>query len=101
MSSEQHNYYVYILTNANKNVLYTGVTNNLANRIAQHKADALGNKKTFAGRYNCYYLLYMEHFQYITNAISREKEIKGWTRAKKDELINSINPNWDFLNEKW
>ena len=96
-----HNYYVYILTNLKKTVLYTGVTNSLENRLVQHKADAFGERKTFAGRYNCYYLVYMEHFKYITNAIAREKEIKNWTRDKKEELINSFNPEWKFLNEAW
>jgi putative endonuclease len=97
----KHNYYVYILTNLNRTVLYTGVTNSVEARIMQHKADAEGEKKTFTGKYNCVYVIYMEHFQYINNAIAREKEIKGWTRAKKEALINGFNPKWDFLNEQW
>jgi len=97
----KHNYYVYILTNFDRTVLYTGVTNSVETRISQHKADAGGEKKTFAGRYNCIYVIYMERFQYINNAIAREKEIKGWTRAKKEALINSFNPRWEFLNEQW
>ena len=96
-----HNYYVYILTNIHKTTLYIGVTNSIGNRIAQHKADAMGEKRTFAGRYNCYYPIYIEHFQYINNAIAREKELKGWTRDKKEALINSVNPEWKFLNENW
>ena len=94
-----HNYYVYILTNAAKNVLYTGVTNSIENRLAQHKADANRDKRTFAGKYNCVCLLYFERFQYIQDAIAREKEIKEWSRVKKEMLITSVNPNWDFLNK--
>ena len=60
-----------------------------------------GEKKTFAGKYNCYFVIYIEHFRYITQAISREKELKGWTRAKKVALISSVNPEWRFLNEDW
>ncbi len=92
---------MYILTNYQKTVLYIGVTNSVEKRVAQHKADAFGEKKTFAGKYNCYYLLYMEHFQYVTNAIAREKELKRWRREKKEALINSVNPDWNFLNENW
>ncbi len=94
-----HNYYVYILTNFTRTVLYIGVTNSVANRVAQHKADAEGPRKTFTGRYNCYYLIYMEHHQYINNAIAREKELKGWSRPKKEALIKEYNPEWVFLND--
>ena len=94
-----HNYYVYILTNYTRTVLYIGVTNSVANRIAQHKADAEGERTTFTGRYNCYYLIYMERSQYINNAIAREKELKGWSRTKKEALIREFNPDWVFLND--
>lgn len=77
------------------------MTNSVERRIAEHKADALGEKKTFAGKYNCIYVIYMEHFQYVTNAIAREKEIKGWARAKKEALITEFNPKWEFLNLNW
>ncbi len=90
-------YYVYILTNYKKTVLYTGATNNLEQRIIEHYLDR-GNLKTFTGRYNAFYLLYYECTQYVNNAIAREKEIKGWSRKKKIELINSFNPQWKFLN---
>ncbi len=92
-----HNYFVYIITNPKKSVLYTGVTNDLANRLHQHFANK-GNKSTFAGRYFCFNLLYFEHFQQIAHAIEREKEIKGWTRVKKEKLISDFNPQWRFLN---
>ena len=96
-----HNYYVYILTNVNRTVIYIGVTNSLENRLSQHRADAAGEKRTFAGKYNCINVVYYERFQYVQHAITREKELKGWTRIRKEELINSFNPQWDFLNEKW
>lgn len=95
-----HNYFVYITTNIKKNVLYIGVTNDLYTRMQQHKTDALGDKKHFAGKYNVYYLIYWERFQYIQHAIEREKELKGWTRAKKDDLITTLNPEWKFLNDE-
>ena len=89
--------FVYILTNKNKSVLYIGVTNDLYRRVAEHKADAEGSKKSFCGRYNCYYLVYYEEFQRPLEAIAREKELKKWRREKKELLIASDNPNWDFI----
>ena len=94
-----HNYYTYITTNKNKTVLYIGVTNNLTERISQHRADAETNSKSFAARYNCYNLIYWEYFTDINMAIARETELKGWTRTRKEELINSFNPDWKFLTE--
>ena len=95
------NYYIYIVTNKNKTVLYTGVTNNLERRLFEHYTNSkLFRHSSFAGRYNAHYLIYYEHFTHIEFAIKREKEIKGWRRSKKEELINSFNPDWDFLNEK-
>lgn len=91
-----HNYFVYIITNPGKTVLYTGVTNDLRTRLQQHYENK-GQKKTFAGRYHCYKLLYYEHFTYIMHAIEREKEIKNLSRSKKEALINEVNPKWDFL----
>ncbi|MEM9416847.1 MAG: GIY-YIG nuclease family protein [Bacteroidota bacterium] len=95
-----HSYFVYILTNASRKVLYTGITNHLGRRIEEHRKDALGTKKSFAGTYNCFYLVYWEYFQYVDQAIAREKEIKGWRRAKKDALIEDFNPQWKFLNDE-
>lgn len=92
-----HNYFIYITTNASRTVLYTGVTNNLTQRIIEHYLNR-GNPKTFAGRYYCYNLIYHEWFQYIDKAFSREKQIKGWTRKKKEELIELTNPQWKVLN---
>ena len=94
-----HNYFVYIITNKNKTVLYTGVTNDLEQRLTEHFLNN-GKKETFAGKYNCCFLLFYERFQYIDKAIDREKEIKGWTRKKKEALILIGNPEWEFLNSK-
>ncbi len=91
-----YNFYVYIITNKNKTVLYTGVTNNLKRRLQEHK-DKL-NPKSFAAKYNVEFLLYYEHFGWIQLAIAREKEIKNLTREKKLDLIKEINPDFDFLN---
>ena len=93
-----HNYYVYILTNRNKTVLYTGVTNNLKDRLKYHK-NPLPFSKAFTAKYKCQYLIYFEHFLEIEDAIHREKKIKGWSRAKKELLISSVNPKWDFLDK--
>jgi putative endonuclease len=95
-----HNYFVYITTNENKTTLYTGVTNNIQQRLSQHYIDSQNFKKSFAGKYNCYYLLYYEGFEDINLAINREKEIKKWRREKKDKLISDFNPDWNFLNDQ-
>ena len=95
-----HNYFVYILTNKHKRVLYIGVTNDLNNRLFEHREESKHGKRSFAGKYNAYYLVYFEHFDLIEDAIAREKQIKGWLRKKKDELINSFNPEWKFLNDE-
>jgi putative endonuclease len=79
---------------------HNSITNDLPTRLYQHKAESETTKKTFAGKYNCYYLVYYEHFDYIQDAIDYVKELKGWTRKKKVDLIEKFNPNWDFLNER-
>lgn len=93
---KEHNYYVYILTNFCKTVLYTGVKNDLQRRLVEHE----GGMSEFTAKYNCFYLVYWEHHPYVNNAIAREKEIKGWRRAKKEALINDFNSEWKFLNEE-
>jgi len=97
MCTAQYKFYVYILTNPARKVLYTGVTNDLVQRITEHWMSR-GSLKTFAGKYFCYNLVYYEEFKYINDAIAREKEIKGWRREKKLALIASKNPGWSFLN---
>jgi putative endonuclease len=95
-----HNYYVYITTNKNKTVLYIGVTNDLKARMHQHEQNAKPFTHTsFAGKYNAYFLLYYEHFEWVEQAIAREKELKGWRRSKKEDLINRVNAEWKFLND--
>ena len=94
-----HNYYVYITTNKNKTVLYVGVTNNISARLWYHEEGALNNKNSFTARYNCYKLVYWEHYTDIKIAIAREKQLKGMVRAKKVSLINGFNPEWKFLND--
>ncbi|PHS52848.1 MAG: endonuclease [Lutibacter sp.] len=92
-----HNYFTYILTNKNKTVLYIGVTNNLHDRIKYHEEN---KKNSFPFKYKCFYLIYFEYFSEITQAIAREKQLKGWKRDRKEELIANFNPNWKFLNNE-
>ncbi len=92
-------YFVYILTNSNKTVLYTGMTNNLGARLIEHYLNK-GRKQTFAGRYFCYNLVYYEMHSKPMDAIEREKEIKDWNREKKEALIRQMNPDWTFLNSE-
>ena len=96
---KQHNYFIYIVTNTSKTVFYTGVTNNLEARLYEHYLNR-GNDKSFAGKYYGYNLIHYERFQYIQHAIDREKEIKGWQRSKKLDLINAENPQLRFYNEE-
>ncbi|MFL5809029.1 MAG: GIY-YIG nuclease family protein [Flavisolibacter sp.] len=91
-------YIVYILTNLQKTVLYTGVTNSLKDRIIEHYQQR-SHPATFAGKYRNHYLLYYECFDHIIDAIRREKEIKRWSRKRKMLLINKVNPELNFLNE--
>ena len=87
--------FVYILTNKNKSVLYTGVTSNLKGRIEQHKSRK--HPDSFSARYNLSKLVYYERLDTIGEAIIREKKIKGGSRKKKLDLINSTNPEWNDL----
>lgn len=89
---------VYIMTNKNNTVLYTGVTSNIINRVAAHK-----NKMAegFTSKYNVTKLVYFEDFATMPEAIAREKQIKGGSRLKKIDLINKMNPEWEDLYEKF
>jgi putative endonuclease len=87
-------YYVYIMTNAYNKVLYTGVTNDLERRCYEHKHKKV---KGFTSKYNVDKLVYFEKFDFIELAISREKQIKGYSRAKKIALINAFNKQWKEL----
>jgi putative endonuclease len=82
------------VTNVNNTVLYTGVTNDLVRRVFEHKKKII---QGFTSKYNVDKLVYFELFDFIDLAIKREKQIKGYSRKKKDTLINSLNPTWDDL----
>lgn len=86
--------YIYLLTNKHKTVLYTGVTSDLIRRIYEHKAKLV---KGFTRKYNVEQLVYYEASDNIVLAIEREKQIKGWSRKKKNDLVNTLNPSWDDL----
>ena len=86
-------YYVYTMTN-NSKTLYTGVTNNLERRVYEHKHKRVDG---FTKKYNITKLVHYEVTDDIESAITREKQIKGWTRSKKIALIESLNPKWDDL----
>jgi putative endonuclease len=86
---------VYILTNKNNNVLYTGVTSNLPERMKKHRDKTYNN--SFTRRYNTYKLVWFERHLTMAEAIKREKQFKGGSRKKKLDLINAFNPDWDDL----
>ena len=90
-------YYVYIMTNKSR-TLYTGVTNNLMRRVYEHKNKLVPG---FTSKYNIKKLVYFESTSDVNQAILKEKQIKGWLRAKKITLINSMNPEWKDLSEGW
>lgn len=89
-------YYVYILTNIKRNVMYVGVTNDLEKRVAEHRG---GTGGAFTRQYRVNTLDYAEEYQQIEDAIVREKQIKGWRRSKKDALVEAANPTWADLLE--
>ena len=93
---KKKSFYIYILTNKSNKVLYIGVTNNLPRRIYEHKHKLA---EGFTNKYNVNKLVYYEIFEDAYNAISREKQLKGWLRRKKFELISSFNPIWKDLYE--
>ena len=90
-------FYVYILSDKNNRVLYTGVTNNLLRRVDEHKSESV---KGFSSKYHVHKLVYYEECLDSRGAILREKQIKGLNRFKKIKLIESINPSWDDLYYK-
>ncbi len=90
-------YTVYILTNYTKTALYIGVTNNIARRLFEHTSESKGHVK----RYNIRYLVYEEHFTSINVAIAREKQLKKWSRVKKNNLIATQNPKWKSYNDNY
>ncbi len=91
-----HTYYVYIITNKYRSTFYIGMTNNLGERLKQHKGNIEKGIRTFASKYNLEFLVYYEKFTWVQQAIAREKELKGWRRDKKLALIRSFNNNLNF-----
>lgn len=88
-------YYVYILTNANNTVIYVGVTNDLPRRLSEHKSGVIDS---FTKRYRVHKLVYFEEYHNPNDAISREKQLKGWRRSKKNALVETTNPSWSDLS---
>ena len=88
-------YHVYILTNEARTVLYTGMTSDLSRRIDQHRS---GQVPGFTKRYRVHRLVYHESFADVLEAIAREKQIKGGSRKKKEDLVNGLNPEWRDLS---
>lgn len=91
-------FFVYILTNWNNKVMYIGVTNDLKQRLYEHKHQLVDG---FTKRYNVHKLVYYEHTTDMRAAIAREKQLKGWLRAKKNALVETMNPEWKDLSEEW
>jgi putative endonuclease len=93
-----HQYYTYILTNKANTVLYVGVANNLQTRVWEHKQKVFGG---FTAKFNCDKLVYFEEYNWIEEAIEREKQLKAGSRQKKINLIVAHNPGWLDLSADW
>jgi len=93
-----HSYAVYIITNKVNTVFYIGVTSDLQGRIWEHKQKVY---KGFSAKYECNKLVYFEEFQWIQDAIEREKQLKAGSRQKKIDLIIQDNPSWSALSGGW
>ena len=93
----EYRFFVYIMA-SKSGTLYVGFTNNVFERVFQHKT---GHNDGFTNWYGCHRLVYYEEHQYVLNAIEREKQIKCWRRAKKEALIRTMNPKWHDLAERW
>ena len=91
-------YYVYILTNWNNRVMYIGVTGDLQRRLYEHKNELADG---FTKKYHVHKLVYFEQTSDINAALEREKQLKKWVRAKKNHLVETVNPNWKDLSMEW
>lgn len=98
MYKTSHQYYIYILASKKNGTLYIGVTNDIKRRVLEHKEKI---NKGFTSRYNINRLVYFESFQYINDAILREKRLKKWNRQWKINLIEEENKEWNDLSEDW
>ena len=87
-------YYVYVLTNDNNNVMYIGITNDLKRRVYEHKSNTI---EGFTKKYHVHKLVYYEITTDVNSAIAREKQLKKWKRAKKNALVETLNPKWKEL----
>ena len=94
-----HHYWVYMVTNKGNTTLYAGVTNDPQRRLFEHRTGV--SPKSFAWRYQCWKLVYLEEHSDINVAIRRETQIKNWKREWKDALIEKENPNWEDLSKDW
>ena len=98
MFKTNHQYYLYILSNKFNGTLYIGVTNDLERRMFEHKNKLL---EGFTKQYGLNKLVYFETYQYVNDAIKREKNMKKWKRQWKIDLIEKDNPNWSDLSIDW
>ncbi|MBQ0786699.1 MAG: GIY-YIG nuclease family protein [Oceanihabitans sp.] len=98
MKGNYHQYYKYILSNMKNGTLYIGMTNDLERRIFEHKNKLF---KGFTKKYGLHILVYFEQFQYVNDAIKREKQLKNWNRQWKIDLIEKENRNWEDLSSDW
>ena len=94
----EHEYYVYIMTNWDCNVIYVGITSDLRRRVYEHMNKIF---KGFTEKYNVNKLVYFESTGNVETAILREKEIKKWRREKKNKLVESLNPDWNDLSKNF
>jgi putative endonuclease len=94
---DERSYFVYIVASRSRNV-YIGITGRLIPRIHEHRTGAYAG---YTDKYNCHRLVYYERYQYVNEAIAREKQLKGWRRDKKLWLIERMNPTWIDLSERW
>jgi putative endonuclease len=97
MHFHEKDYYIYFMSNRSR-TLYAGITGNMRKRVYEHKTGAV---EGFTSRYKLDRLVYWEKFQYVRNAIVREKQIKRWKRVKKIQLVVSMNPTWKDLAADW
>jgi putative endonuclease len=98
MFKTTHQYYIYILASQKNGTLYIGLTNDLQRRVLEHKQKV---NEGFTSKYDINMLVYFESFQYINDAILREKRLKKWNREWKINLIEAENKDWKDLSEEW
>ena len=90
----EHRYWVYILVSSSLSTMYIGVTNDLGRRVAEHR---MGKGSEFVKKYKVSRLVYAEEYEQVEEAIAREKQLKGWKRIRKNELVRAANPKWEEL----